>query len=138
MDFKEYYLNQAGGSDYNVYRGRTSQRGSGLGGIFQKFFRWIVPLVKTHALPLLKTGAQAVGSEVVNSTANLAKDLIIGKNPGEAAKENVNIAITNLKNRTEKHLEGRGIKRKRKPKKNYIILKKRKLNKSYNSDIFDN
>ena len=48
-------MDQAGG-EYNVYRGSMYQKGYGLGGSFRKFFSWIIPLVKKHALPTIESG----------------------------------------------------------------------------------
>jgi len=71
-------MRQAGGEmPNNVYVGRVFQKGSGLGGMFKKFFRWIVPLVKKHALPVLKKGASAVGDEVFRLLLILPKTLLV-------------------------------------------------------------
>lgn len=163
MNYKDYYLKQAGGEiDYDVYKGRSFQKGFGLeylgrsfqkgygleyrsrslqkgyglGGMFKRFFRWIVPLVKKHAVPVLEKGASAVSDEVFSSASNLAQDLIKGKNLKTAASERFNETVEKLKTQAESTLEGRGIKRSKKPK-SYIILKKAKNKKSRNLDIFD-
>jgi hypothetical protein len=52
MNYKEYNENQAG-SDFPVYRGYANQRGYGLGGIFKTLYKFIMPMFKTHALPIL-------------------------------------------------------------------------------------
>jgi len=130
-------MRQAGGEmPNNVYVGRVFQKGSGLGGMFKKFFRWIVPLVKKHALPVLKKGASAVGDEVFSSTVNLAKDIISGKNVQPAMTERFEETVDNLKRRAEDTLEGRGIKGVKNMSKT-IILKKRKKNKKQTNDIFN-
>ena len=161
MNYYNKY-NQLGGV-LNVYKGPMMQEGYGLGDIFKKFFKCMVPLVKKHAVPLLKSGAQTVGHEVLKSATNIAKDAIDGKNLSESADTNINAAVDTLKRKVEDTLEengiiedriigsekhvkdeagdfntiGNGIK-KMKANRNFIILKKQKKNKSSNfNDIFD-
>jgi hypothetical protein len=58
-------FSQNGGAiNLNYYRGRNFQRGYGIGNLFGKFFRWIVPFVKTHALQVVKNTAKIIGHEV--------------------------------------------------------------------------
>ena len=38
MDWNKYYLDQAGGGNYNYYTGELYQKGYGLGGTFKRFF----------------------------------------------------------------------------------------------------
>jgi hypothetical protein len=64
MNYKQYYENQAGG-EYPVFRGYANQRGFGLGGIFKTFYKFILPIFKTHALPAIKKGAAVVGTEAI-------------------------------------------------------------------------
>ena len=145
IDWIEYYAAQAGGN-YNFYRGSNYQQGyglggyaiqhgSGLGGMFRKFASWVVPLLKKHALPTLQSSAKAIGREALDSVANVAKDIISGRDIKESVNQRLNTAIETLKEKAEKNIEGGRIKRKRKLK-NYIILKKRKTN-SRKQDIFD-
>lgn len=133
MNWNAYYAEQAGGAyDFNVFRGATYQRGYGLGGSFRSFFRWLVPIFKEHALPLLKSGAQEVGKKAISSISNIAKDAVNGRNIKEAAGEHLNTAVDNLKEKVNKKLRGKGIKRRKKRKNTIIFQKKAKLN-----DIFD-
>ena len=46
----EYYTNQP---IYPVFRAMKFQRGYGLGGVFRKLFKWIVPIFKEKAFPSL-------------------------------------------------------------------------------------
>jgi hypothetical protein len=141
MDYNKYYFEQAGnGANVNVYKGQMYQKGYGLGGMFKRFFSWIIPIVKKHAMPAVETGLKTVASQVVNSTADLAKDAISGKNIRESATTHFNTGVDNLKNKVEKALDGKGIKRKKKKKNktNLIILKKSKnKTKTRSLDIFD-
>ena len=80
-----------------------------MGGMFTRFFKWIVPLLKKSAGPILKGAASALGSEAVSTVSNIAKDAYNGKPVGESTKQNSDIAIDNLKNKVEKALSGKGI-----------------------------
>lgn len=131
MNFNEYYSKQAEGEWKAT---KLNQRGSGLGGIFRKFFRWIVPLIQQHALPMLQDGANAVSEEVIQSTSDIAQDTV--QNVVSSAKRRYGTAVENLKARAENALRGNGIKGST-PMKNLIILKKRKGVKKRSLDIFD-
>lgn len=130
--------------DFNS-RKMSSQRGQGLGGMFHKFFKWIVPLVKTHALPIVESSAKAVGEELVESSADVVTDVIHGQNLQESTQNRFGNAVTNLKRRAEQSLKGSGIKKKKPGStikglgnlKNVIIIKKRTNSKSRTLDIFD-
>jgi len=117
----------------NIYRGSPYQHGYGLGGTFKRFFKWLVPLFKKHALPHIESGAKEIGKTALSTAADIAKDAVSGKNIKEAATERINTAVDSIKERAEKALEGRGIKRKRKKFKNLVVLKK----KSQFKDIFE-
>ena len=70
-----------------VYRGAPYQKGYGLGGVWRKFYSLIAPLlgkVKNIALPLLKSGAQNVGKEMLRSVTEIANDRIDGNNQSAA------------------------------------------------------
>lgn len=139
MDYNQYYSNQAGGI-YDIYKGPLYQRGYGLGGIFKRFFKWIVPLMQKHGAPLIEKGISTVGNQIVASTNDLAQDIIKGKDVKESANEHFETAVENLKRKAENALSGKGIKRrkKRKQSKSYVILKKSKKKKPRITDIFDN
>lgn len=140
MNWNNYYMEQAGnGSGYNYYKGSAYQQGYGLGSSFRRFFRWIIPIFKEHALPKLESGLKTVGKEALSSAANIAKDYVAGKDLSLAAKEHVSTSIDNLKDKAENSLSGHGPKKKsikrKKSFKKYFILKKQK--NLHNSDIFD-
>lgn len=118
------------GNDNPFYKGAVYQRGYGIGSQFKRFFNWIVPLFKKHAVPTLERGLKKLGEESINSVSNIAKDVISGKDLKSSAQENINRSISNLKQSVEDTLEGKGIKRKRSK---ILLLKKSKRLK----DIFD-
>ena len=109
------------GGVQNVFRGPMYQQGYGLGGYFKKFFRWLMPIAERHVMPHIKSGIETVGKQAVESASKIANDTISGRNIQEAAKENVSQAIDNLKQKAEKTLSGKGVKKKKNKK---IILKK--------------
>ena len=123
------------------YKGQELQRGFGLGckyqkggfdfgKAFRKFFNYVSPFLvkaKNYALPILKSGAQTVGKEVVKTAAEIAKDLVEGKT--DTIKPKINASIESLAKQADEKLRGSGsINRKTKHK---YIYKKRK------SDFFD-
>ena len=112
--------------------GINQRGGFGFGRLFKNFLGFISPYLskaKQFAIPILKSGAEAVGKEVVKSSAEIAKDLLEGRNFKESAKSRITNSIDNLAQMADDKLSGKGYKRKRKrdPKKS----KKRKL------DFFD-
>ena len=132
MDYVKYYEGQIGGG-LPVFRGTKHQKGYGLGNLFRSFYRWIQPIIKTHALPALREGARSFGSETVKAVANVASDAIQGRSFEEAVKDRTEEYFKNLSNKSQ---SGSGLKRKKKqlfkPQK---ITSKKKRTKQ---DIFDN
>jgi len=159
VNFEEYYLNQSkrinqfgGGSNgYLMYRGEPFQSGYGLGNAFKSIkrgFKWLLPIIKTHAMPALTSGAKFLGNELMKSAANIANDTIIKNIPvAESIKERANESIENISQNLIKNLSGggggaRSTKRKLKENKNFnsnssssSSKKSKKIRKR--SDIFD-
>jgi hypothetical protein len=113
MQFDEYYQNQSGGG-LPVFQGYSRQKGHGLGNIFKSFYKWIIPIMKTHAMPVLKEGASVLKNEALKTVSNIATDALAGKQLSEAAKERTIEAVNSLSERVQQ--KGSGIKRKRKTK----------------------
>jgi hypothetical protein len=136
MDYNKYYENQVG-SGIPVFQGARQQRGYGLGSIFRKFFGWVMPIFKTHALPMIKRGAQTVGTEAIRSATNIATDALSGKDIQTAAKERTIEALDNLSNKAQGVLQSGSGKKYKRPKKRKLplIFKKKQIKKSH--DIFD-
>lgn len=162
MDFENYYKKQAVQStpiDYNgyytnqrvtrlhkipryqyghgnVFKGPMLQKGYGIGDVFKKLFRWIMPIVKTHVVPLVKQGATSVGNEMIKTGTDIAKDYIEGKDLKTSTKEHLKRSaisgINNLSNKSQDYIRGLGLKRKK--RKFYSVAKKVKKRKL---DIFD-
>lgn len=121
-------------NNIQLYSGMPYQRGYGLGGTFRRFFSWIVPILKKHAVPVIQDGLKEVGKTALGTAADIAKDSLNGVNIKDAFRDRTSAAIDSLKEKAERKLDGKGIKRSRKQKKKkFIIIKKRKHLK----DIFD-
>ena len=138
MNWNNYYMEQAGGglnsNSYNIYQGKMYQKGYGLGGVFRKFFKWIKPIFKKHALPLLKESGRTLGKEALSSITDISQGLIRGENVDDIITSTTSKAIDNIKGKVEKKLDGNGIKGSAKPKKNTIFKKSTKKVKF--KDIF--
>ena len=94
MDYEQYFTNQAN-NKIPVYEGYRFQRGYGLGGVFRKLFKWIMPIVKQHAVPVAKT----VGEQILKGATGFAKDAIRGKNIKESANQRFEETLNELSNR---------------------------------------
>jgi hypothetical protein len=107
------------------FQGLEYQKGYGLGGTFRKFFKWIVPLIKQHAVPALAE----VGKRALNTAADITKDVVAGKSFRDSSEQRINTSVEELKSDIEKKLEGKG-----KGKK--ILIKKKKSSKFKSFDNF--
>lgn len=65
--YTRYYLNQVGSGVGTVYRGVSYQKGHGIGSFLGGLFRTV--------LPILKSGARAVGKEAVRTGMNVLGDI---------------------------------------------------------------
>ena len=85
--YEKYYLSQVGhGMPY--FSGASYQRGYGLGSIFSS--------IAKSVLPLIKSGAKAVGKEALKSGMAFASDVVAGKNVKQAAIDRAKSAGSNL------------------------------------------
>ncbi len=124
----EYYLHQAGGGQY--YAGSSYQKGHGIGS-------WLGGLFRT-VLPLLRSGATAVGREAARAGAHVLADVASGDPMGESAKRHAGEAVQNLKRKAAAAMSGSGrrpIKRKRLAPKRHTVAKPRQR-RSYTPDFF--
>jgi len=151
VNFEEYYLNQSkrinqfgGGSNgYLMYRGEPFQSGYGLGNAFKyikRGFKWLLPIIKTHAMPDLTSGAKFLGNELIKSAANIANDTIINNKPvEESIKERANESIGNIFQNLIKNLSGGNLKRKLNDNNNSRSSSSNKKTKKIRkrTDIFD-
>ncbi len=124
----EFYLHQAGGGQY--YAGSSFQKGHGIGS-------WLGGLFRT-VLPLLKSGAKAVGKEAARAGAHVLADVVSGDPVGESAKRHAGEAVQNLKRKAAAAMSGSGrrpIKRRKLAPKRHIAVKPR-AKRSFTPDLF--
>ena len=76
--YVRYYLDQQQGCGMPVFRGSPWQVGYGLGGLFRTLAR--------KAMPLIKSGAKALGNIALKSGTDFVGDVLAGRNVKEAAK----------------------------------------------------
>ena len=130
MSFENYHINQAR-ENTPVFKGASYQKGYGFGDVFKRFFKWIVPIVRDNAKPIVKR----VGKEALKTAVNIANDTLDGNDLQESAKNRIKESLSNITSQNGNGLIKRkkDYKRKRNSTKNKSFkIKKRKL------DIFDN
>lgn len=132
MNFEQYYTNQVKNPLLITHR---IQRGHGVGDVFKRFFRWMVPIIKDNAKPILKN----IGKKAIKTVANIANDTLQGKNFESSAKKRILQSLTPMENKKRKTIKKSimtgGYKRKRlmkkrtsfKKKKTKIVIKKKKF-----------
>ena len=91
-----YYTQQAKGNTPSYYIGPSFQKGYGLGGIFSRLFRAAIPIFKSTAPALMKSGAKALAREAVTTGANIAVDALKGDDWKEAASKRSKAAAQKL------------------------------------------
>lgn len=106
---KEWLLHFQHGAGF---RGSPYQRGAGLGSVFRSLFRAI--------LPVAKKAGKAIGRRALQAGADIATDLVSGKNLKQSLEDHGKQATTDLLDRASNSLKGgklgrRTIKGKRKP-----------------------
>ena len=135
----DYYTNQ--NTQYPIFRAMKFQKGYGLGGVFKRLFKWIMPIVKEKAVPIL----QSVGKSVIKGTSKLAKDAIKGKNIKQSANERFEETLKELSDKAGV-MEGNGgiisnyntpINKKKDRIMKIIRKKSKKSSKKRKRDIFD-
>lgn len=132
------FYDQKGAGGMPIYYGARYQRGMGIGSMFKSFARWILPIAKTHMVPVLKDTAKFVGSEAIKTAANIATDAIDGKELNESVKERAKESIGNISEKTQSIIQKgghesdiKGIIKKRKKSKNKLNFKKVKYNDTF-------
>ena len=125
--------------NYNVFQGTKYQRGYGLGNIFKKLYKWVVPIFEQKAIPILKS----VGKSLIKGTSNFAEDTLDGKNAKESAKRRFEETLDELSDKAGV-MKGngykKGYKKKRKLTNDLDLFIRNKKNKQKNKrdlDIFD-
>jgi hypothetical protein len=127
MDYENFFLQQQP-ITFPTYKGVRYQRGYGLGNVFKRFFKWIVPIIKEKAVPVLKDVGKKVGESVISGTTNFARDALDGKDIKESAKTRFEETKNEIKSKIEQR--GEGINKRKKK----LI---RTISKRQKKDIFD-
>ena len=120
MEFQDYYAKQAK-ENTPVFRGASFQKGYGFGSVFKRFFKWVLPIIKQNALPIMKT----VGKEALKGAVNIANDALDGQDLETSAKSQLKNSLNNLSDQY-----GNGKKKKKKSKKGLFKLLKYSTKKS--------
>lgn len=81
--YRDYYNDQHG-NGLAVFRGVTTQRGHGIGGLLSGLLR--------GAAPLLKSGARTIGKELLTSGVGIASDLLSGDSFASSGKRRMSQA----------------------------------------------
>ena len=128
--YEQYYQSQAGGNGMPYFQGSPYQRGHGIGSFLGGLFR--------GALPLLKSGARAIGKELLQCGINVLDDLpdkdlkdSMNERTGEAAKNLKRKAINSIFG----NMSGKGYKTKRRRKSAQLksITRRKKTKKAVRS-----
>jgi hypothetical protein len=142
-EYEKDYMDQVNGYfNAPLFQRGYGMKGRGIGRMLRNFMRWISPLARKHIVPKIEAGAKFVGTNLVETLANVAKDTIEGQNINDAAKDRFQDLADDLKQKTENVLQGNGVKKKTAVKKthqlvNTIILKNTKKTNKRKQDIFD-
>jgi hypothetical protein len=121
MDFNKYYIDQAKGID--GFQAPYYQKGHGIGSLFKRFFRWIIPIIHDNAEPIVKHAVNSISSNVSSGLSNFINDVKNNKPMGESVNQRFNETLDNLKRNIQ---SGKGKKK----------LKRIKSNSKYKT-IFD-
>ena len=87
MNYDDYYARQVGGA-LPYFTGARVQRGHGFGSLFSGLLLTVAPLIKR--------GAVALGKRALATGAQIAGDVVAGKNVKKAAKRRATAAGRNL------------------------------------------
>ena len=87
MNYNDYYARQVGGA-LPYFAGARIQRGHGFGSLFSGFLRSVAPLIKR--------GALALGKSALTTGAQIAGDVVAGRNVKKAAKRRATAAGRHL------------------------------------------
>lgn len=126
-----YYLAQAGGGagGTHFYAGSLHQKGYGIGSFLGGLFRSV--------LPLLRSGAVAVGREAARAGAHVLADVAAGDPVADSLKSHADQALTNLKRKAAAKMQGGGsIKRRKITSTHHSSHKHRGKKKRAHTDVF--
>lgn len=126
----DYYLSQAQQTGHGLpgFIGTPYQRGAGLGSFFKNLFRII--------LPIGKSAIKSIGREALAAGANIASDVLEGKDVGNAAKMHLRDATANTLRKGARAIQrGSGVGKRPSTSNTIKGIKKRKY---AHKDVFHN
>ena len=124
-DFNKYYAMQSQGLP--GFHGPSYQKGHGLGSMFKRLFRWVIPTIKQNAAPLLTNAMEGIKSSVSDGVGNFQKDLEDDKKSiKESAKQRIMETFKGIKRHLDPQSGSGSCKR-----------KKRLSRKAVSPSIFD-
>ena len=85
--YEDYYVQQSG-SGLPVFMGARGQRGHGIGSILSGLFR--------SAVPFLKRGLKFLGRQAIKTGAEIANDVVEGKDFAESTRQRVSDRINSF------------------------------------------
>ena len=136
---RRYYNNQiqTGYGSPDFFRASSLQRGHGLGDVIKTAFKFGKPLLKNifnAAKPTIKKGARKLGASAIKTGAQIAGDLIQGRNFKDSAKKRTGREFEKLKRQSINTIQ-KVLRPPLSPKKRKTRVKKpaRKINKRVRS-----
>ncbi len=113
MDYSNYYLEQADG--LQGFSGSKIQRGHGVGSMFKSFAKWIIPIIKNYAQPVVHHALKSGMAEVTNGLSKFNDDIQSGQtNIKESASKRFHETVQNIKDKIQK-----GSGKRKKPQKTF-------------------
>lgn len=95
--YEHYYTHQAGSGVGVVFKGSPYQRGHGIGSFLGGLFRSV--------LPLLSSGAKAIGKEALTAGVGLLTDMANSRPMEESIKGRLKNANSNLKRKADEKID---------------------------------
>ena len=85
------------------FNGQIFQRGYGLGSMFKKFFRWVIPIIKDNAIPIINYNKiNSIQSDVSDGISKFHNDLYDeNKTIKESANQRFNETLNNIKKKLQ-------------------------------------
>lgn len=96
----DYYRHHYAGRHHqlggDVFAGTRYQRGYGLGALISGLFKSIVPMIGRNVVPLLKSGAKAIGKHAIKAGSNVIQDALKGQSLKSSLRKRAGEELGNL------------------------------------------
>lgn len=100
MDFTQYYTDQANG--LQGYSGSRFQKGHGIGSMFKSIARWIIPIIKNYAEPMIQNAIKGGVQEISTGVSKFNEDIQSEKDIKESASKRFKETVDNIKKKIQK------------------------------------